>query len=87
MEELIIKGRKAKEASWFLAMVSTADKNKVLDQVADTLIRESGNILAANHDDMANAEKAGLKGAIMDRLLLTGDRIKSMAEGLREIVA
>ncbi len=87
MEELIIKGRKAKEASWFLAMASTADKNKVLGQVAESLVRESENILTANRDDMVNAEKAGLKGAIMDRLLLTEDRIKSMAEGLTEIAA
>lgn len=87
MEELIIKGRKAKEASWFLAMASTADKNKVLIQVAESLVRESGNILKANQGDMVNAEKAGLKGAIMDRLLLTEDRIKSMAEGLTEIAA
>jgi len=87
MEELIIKGRKAKEASWFLAMISTADKNKVLGHVAASLVRESENILTANRDDMVNAEKAGLKGAIMDRLLLTEDRIKSMAEGLNEIAA
>jgi len=87
MEELIIKGRKAKEASWFLAMASTSDKNKVLGHVAESLVRESGNILKANQDDMVNAEEAGLKGAIMDRLLLTGDRIKSMAVGLTEIAA
>jgi glutamate-5-semialdehyde dehydrogenase len=87
MEELIIKGRKAKEASQFLAMASTADKNKVLEHVAESLERESENILKANLNDMINAEKAGLKGAIMDRLLLTGDRIKSMAVGLTEIAA
>ncbi len=87
MEELIIKGKKAREASWFLAMASTADKNRVLGKVAERLIKEPGSILKANEDDMINAEKAGLKGAIMDRLLLTKDRIQSMAEGLREIAA
>lgn len=87
MEELIIKGQQAREASWFLAMASTADKNKVLTHVAERLVRESANILKANRDDMENAEKAGLKGAIMDRLLLTEDRIKSMAEGLSAIAA
>ena len=87
MEELNIKGEKARKASWFLAMASTADKNKVLGQVAEGLIRESGKILTANNEDMVNAEKAGLKGAIMDRLLLTQDRIKSMAVGLKEIAA
>jgi glutamate-5-semialdehyde dehydrogenase len=69
MEELIIKGRKAREASWFLAMVSTADKNKVLQHVAESLVRQSGIILSANQGDMEKAGKAGLKGAIMDRLL------------------
>jgi glutamate-5-semialdehyde dehydrogenase len=87
MEELIIKGRKAREASWFLAMASTADKNKVLQHVAESLVRESGNILSANQGDMEKAGKAGLKGAIMDRLLLTEDRIKSMADGLTQIAA
>ncbi len=87
MEELIIKGRKAKEASWFLAMASTADKNRVLGHVAESLVKESGDILTANHEDMANAGKAGLKGAILDRLLLTEDRIRSMAVGLTQIAA
>lgn len=87
MEELIIKGKKASEASRFLAMASTADKNRVLGQVAEGLVEESENILTANRGDMADAEKAGLKGAIMDRLLLTEDRIKSMAEGLTAIAA
>jgi glutamate-5-semialdehyde dehydrogenase len=87
MEELIIKGKKAREASWFLAMASTAEKNRVLGHVAENLVSASGEILAANKTDMQNAEKAGLKGAIMDRLLLTEDRIRSMAEGLSEIAA
>jgi glutamate-5-semialdehyde dehydrogenase len=68
-------------------MASTADKNKVLRHVAEGLVMGSGNILTANKGDMVNAEKAGLKGAIMDRLLLTEDRIKAMAVGLKEIAA
>jgi glutamate-5-semialdehyde dehydrogenase len=87
MEELIIKGKKARQAAMFLAMASTADKNRVLVKVAEELVNESGSILKANKDDMINAEKAGLKGAIMDRLLLTQDRIGTMAEGLVEIAA
>lgn len=87
MEELIIKGKKAREASRFLAMASTADKNRVLGQVAKGLVLDFENILTANRGDMVDAEKAGLKGAIMDRLLLTEVRIKSMAEGLTAIAA
>jgi glutamate-5-semialdehyde dehydrogenase len=87
MEELIIKGKQAREASRILALASTADKNRVLGRAAERLVGDARKILAANRRDMQNAEKAGLKGAIMDRLLLTEERIRSMAEGLSEIAA
>jgi glutamate-5-semialdehyde dehydrogenase len=85
MKELTDKGRKAKDAALFLAQASTSDKDKVLNAVAHALVNSSEAILSANAEDMKNAEERGLKGAIMDRLLLTDDRIDSMAEGLKEI--
>jgi glutamate-5-semialdehyde dehydrogenase len=87
MEELDIKGKQAREASRFLALASTAEKNRVLARAAESLVRQAEKILAANRKDMQHAEKAGLKGAIMDRLLLTEERIQSMAGGLIEIAA
>jgi glutamate-5-semialdehyde dehydrogenase len=85
MKELINKGKKAKKAALFLAQASTSSKNVVLNGVADALVGNAGEILKANERDMGNAREAGLKGAIMDRLLLTEDRITSMAEGLKQI--
>ena len=85
MEELIVKGKKAKNAAYILAQCSTGAKNGVLNAVADALLANEKDILAANKKDMENAEVSGLKGAILDRLLLTQDRISGMAEGLREI--
>jgi glutamate-5-semialdehyde dehydrogenase len=85
MKELTEKGKMAREAALFLAQVSTTAKDDVLNGVAKELVESAGSILGANQTDMKNAREAGLKGAIMDRLLLTDDRIASMAEGLREI--
>ncbi|MFC2112353.1 glutamate-5-semialdehyde dehydrogenase [Bacteroidota bacterium] len=85
MKELTDKGKKAKEAALFLAQVSTSAKDDVLNGVAKALVESTGSILTANKTDMKNAEEAGLKGAIIDRLLLTEDRIASMAEGLEQI--
>ncbi len=86
MEELIVKGKKAKEAAFFLAQSLTAAKNSILADVANELLTKEKDILSANKADMENAAAFGLKGAIMDRLLLTKERIAAMAEGLREIV-
>jgi len=85
MEELIVKGKKAKNAAYKLAHCSTGAKNGVLNAVADALLANEKDILAANKKDMDNAEASGLKGAILDRLLLTQERISGMAGGLREI--
>ncbi|MCK4750144.1 MAG: glutamate-5-semialdehyde dehydrogenase [Bacteroidales bacterium] len=85
MKELIEKGKKAREAAYFLAQVSSLAKDKVLNRVAEALVSLKGTILSANESDMENARQAGLKGAIIDRLLLTEQRIASMAEGLEQI--
>jgi len=85
MKELLDKGKKAREAALFLAQVSTSAKDQVLKGVAEVLITSTADILSANERDMNNAKEAGLKGAIMDRLLLTSDRIASMADGLKQI--
>ncbi|HEC44595.1 MAG TPA: glutamate-5-semialdehyde dehydrogenase [Bacteroides sp.] len=85
MKELTEKGKMAREAALFLAQASTSAKDDVLNGVAEELVESAGSILGANQTDMKNAREAGLKGAIMDRLLLTDDRIASMAEGLKQI--
>jgi glutamate-5-semialdehyde dehydrogenase len=85
MKELIEKGKMAREAAQFLSQASTSAKDTVLNGVADALMASGDKILSANRQDMENARASGLKGAIMDRLLLTGERIASMAEGLKQI--
>lgn len=86
MKELIEIGKKAKKASGQLAHLNTEKKNKVLSLVADLLESYTEDILEANVLDLDKGKEMGLKGAIVDRLTLSRERISGIAEGLREIV-
>ena len=86
MNELIEIGKRAKEASKQLAHLNTDQKNRVLILVADLLESSTSTILEANAADMKQGEEMGLKGAIVERLTLSTDRIRGIADGLREIV-
>lgn len=85
MSHLVEMGKRAKAASVVLAKLSTAEKNKVLIQSADALVASMKDILLANQADVEAAKEAGIKGAFIDRLTLTEDRILSMADGLRQV--
>ena len=86
-QEIHTIGRHAREASRALARLSASQKNKILIAMADELVVRSPEILAANAEDTAAAEKNGLTKAVIDRLRLTPDRISGMADGIREAVA
>lgn len=85
MKEIIEIGKKAKEAAYELAHLDTAIKDKILLQVADALLEKTAEILKENSKDLALAEKMGLKGAIVDRLTLSAERIKDISEGMKQI--
>jgi len=87
MEELIIKGKKAKAASFKLAVLSTEEKNNALLKIADSLEKYSSYILEENARDIKNAKENNIKDSLIDRLLLTEDRIKGIADGIRKIAA
>lgn len=73
-------------ASGQLANLNTEQKNKVLMLVAELLEKHTDTILEANAMDLEQGKKMELKGAIVDRLTLSKERIGGIAEGLREIV-
>lgn len=86
MKEAIEKiGAQAKEASDILGSVSTAQKNKALKMMADALLHETQYILSENAKDMEMARKNGMSGAMLDRLLLTDNRVEDMALGLKQV--
>ena len=78
---------KARAAAGELAKLTTAEKNAALNAIANQLEKDAAAIKAANAIDVANAKKAGLKDAMIDRLTLTDARFKSMVEGVRHIVS
>ena len=78
-------GRKAKEASFLLGKTPTVKKNAALLAVADELNSRAEEILAANAKDIENAKKNGMKESLVDRLLLTKERIEAMALGVRQV--
>jgi len=86
MKELVDKGQKAKKASKILQNALSSEKDKILNIAAALLVDNSAKILEANAKDLENAKKNGLKGAIIDRLTLSHERIESIAEGLKELV-
>ncbi|MCR5338564.1 MAG: glutamate-5-semialdehyde dehydrogenase [Lachnospiraceae bacterium] len=79
-------GKKAAAAKYGAALLTTEQKNDALLKVADALVAHGDEIIAANAIDMENGKKAGMKEGILDRLLLTKERIDAIAEGLRQIV-
>ena len=85
--ELMEIGRTAKEMKYELAKLSTARKNEGIAAAADGLERDMAQILAANAKDMENGRAKQMPQGLLDRLLLTEDRIRQMAEGLRQIVS
>lgn len=78
---------KAKDAEFVLSTMSTEQKDKAILAVADALVLQSQTIIAANDIDMQNGEKKGLSQGLLDRLRLTEDRIKAMADGLRQVAS
>lgn len=86
-EELLNKGTLAKDAAFKLVTIKSETKNAALEKIADALIKNSAEILAANKTDIENAEKKGTRKAMIDRLTLTDARIADMAEGVRQVAA
>ena len=80
-------GKKAKEAENVMRVLDTSKKNEVLKKAAENLKRDQDKILKANAVDMENGRKKEMPDGLLDRLLLTEDRIGQMAEGLCQVAA
>lgn len=78
-------GMQAKENSILLGKLDTETKNSALRRAAEYLEENSGLLLEANRRDRETAQQKGMSQGLLDRLELNGDRIRAMAEGLREV--
>ena len=80
-------GMLAKKASVKLALLLQDEKNKALKACAAALIDMQDKILEANQEDVKRSRENGVKESLIDRLMLTPERIKAMADGLIEVSA
>ena len=76
----------AKAAKFEVCKLTTEDKNAALNAMADALLAQETEILAANELDMA-AARGTVSDVMLDRLKLTSARIAGMAQGIREVAA
>ena len=76
---------RAREASLVLALATRAQKDTALVAMATALVEHAPEILAANQEDIARAERGGTPANIIDRLRLDDDRLAAMAQGLRDV--
>lgn len=84
LEEL---GKRAKRASRSLNRLGVVKKNEGLEAVAAALLANSSRMIEANRQDVEKAREQGMKESLVDRLTLTEERVKGMAEGIRQIIS
>tara|TARA_B100001939_G_scaffold16830_3_gene14063 strand:+ start:7675 stop:8916 length:1242 start_codon:yes stop_codon:yes gene_type:complete len=83
---LIDIGKNAKIAAKEIATLSTDQKNSVLFDMSQSLLKNKDKILSANSKDLTNSKDLELKSSLVDRLTLNDTRIDGMAEGLKKII-
>lgn len=76
--------KKAKKASYELALVNDTQRNEVLITLANALLKVMDAILAANTKDLANIDK---ENPLYDRLLLNEGRVEAIAEDIKNVVS
>ncbi len=85
MSEVLEVARRARTAAAGLAPLPRAVKDAALHAMADALVARSAEVLAANAQDVAAAREGGTAAAQLDRLALTEQRVRAMADGLRHV--
>lgn len=85
-EMVHLLGKGAREAATVLVSATAEEKNKALEAVAVALEENTACIQAQNEKDLAKGAENGLSTAMLDRLRLNDKRMKSMIEGVRQVM-
>lgn len=86
MSEVITRGKAAKTASYKLVAATTEDKNAGLRLIAEQIVKDQTEIIAANEKDLARGRENGLNTSVLDRIMLNEERIAAMAHGIELLV-
>lgn len=81
------QGKCAKKTLAFMSQVTTEQKNEALVAIADALEKNSEFVIKANAVDLLNGKQAGLSYGLIDRLMLNEERIKAIADGVRQVAS
>ena len=87
IDELEAKARAAKAASRRMAYLSAEVKNLALHNIADDLLAKKDEILAANKIDYHEAHASGMSVAMLDRLMLSPERLEAIAQDVLAVAA
>jgi glutamate-5-semialdehyde dehydrogenase len=80
-------GQQARQASRLAAAAESGVKNKALVAAATAIEDQAQSVAEENKKDLDAGKAKGLDAALLDRLQLTGERIRAMAEGLRQVAS
>ncbi len=75
----------ARVAGRTLTVATGVQRKAALQTIADAIEARSAEILEANEKDMTAGRAANLNSSLLDRLLLTPERIKGIAGGARQV--
>ena len=85
VQDVTALGLAAKKASRELARLSTEDKNRVLLNLAGLLRSDQADVLSANLSDYQEAKSDGMDESLLDRLLLTSERLNGTADEVQRV--
>ena len=83
--EVRAKGERAKATARRMATLPTDVKNNALHAIADALLANEKQIVAANEADYAAGKQAGLNDEMLERMMLNPARIEGMAADTRNV--
>jgi len=86
-EDVLACARRARVAARVLRTLNRNAKDAALHAMADALVTQADRIVAVNADDVVRARANGTSEAIIDRLTLTPDRVRAIADALRDVAA
>ena len=84
-QDVTALGLAARKASRKLARLSTEDKNRVLLNLARLLRSGQADVLSANLSDYQEAKSDGMNDSLLDRLLLTSERLNGTADEVQRV--
>ena len=82
MSELIEKAKKAREASYSMALLNREQKDRALTAIADALNAGKDKIFEANTEDLKNAEAANLEKPLIKRLKFADEKLADVTDGI-----